>query len=308
MHIDQSQPEGHEALDFRTSTGMPHTLAAPQAAPLEMNSLGDFMPAQTAQRLVEWSTAKSTLSADRLIVLGLLAGAFIAVGAAFFTGVMNVSSLGDGPTRLLGGIVFSGGLLLVCVSGAELSTGNCMLFTAWASRRLTLIDVGRNLLIAYAANAAGALAFAMLVAGSGLLQSGYGRTAAAIAEAKMNLSFEQAFVRGILCNALVCIAIWMITAARTIPSKLVGLIFPISAFITLGFEHSIANFYLVPAGLLAGAAGSIGAAVTNLVAVTLGKLVGGLVIALAFWMAYLRDTDSKPARSARFWLASPPCM
>ena len=124
----------------------------------------------------------------------------------------------------------------------------------------------------------------------------------------MNLSFEQAFVRGILCNALVCIAIWMITAARTIPSTLVGLIFPISAFITLGFEHSIANFYLVPAGLLAGAAGSFGAAVTNLVAVTVGNLVGGLVIALAFWMAYLRDTDSKPARLARFWLASPPCM
>jgi formate transporter len=300
MHIDQSQPEGHQALDFRTSTGVPHTLAAPQAAPPEMNSLGDLMPTQTAQRLVEWSTAKSTLSADRLVALGVLAGAFIAIGAAFFTGVMNVSSLGDGPTRLLGGIVFSGGLLLVCVSGAELSTGNCMLFTAWASRRLTLIDVGRNLLIAYAANAAGALAFAMLVAGSGLLQSGYGRTAAAIAEAKMNLSFEQAFVRGILCNALVCIAIWMITAARTIPSKLVSLIFPISAFITLGFEHSIANFYFVPAGLLAGAAGSFGAAVTNLVAVTLGNLVGGLVIALVFWMAYLRDTDSKPVRWARF--------
>jgi formate/nitrite transporter FocA (FNT family) len=172
VHTDQSQPEGHQARDFRTSMGVPHTLAATQAAPPEMNLLGDLMSAQTAQRLVEWSTAKSTLSADRLIVLGLLAGAFIAIGAAFFTGVMNVSSLGDGPARLLGGIVFSGGLLLVCASGAELSTGNCMLFTAWASRRLTLIDVGRNLLIAYAANAAGALAFAMLIAGSGLLQSG----------------------------------------------------------------------------------------------------------------------------------------
>jgi formate/nitrite transporter len=205
---------------------------------------------------------------------------------------------------LLGGIVFSCGLLFVCVSGAELSTGNCMLFTAWASRRLTLIDVGRNLLISYAANAAGALVFAMLIAGSGLLQSGHGHTAAAIAEAKMNLSFEQAFVRGILCNALVCIAVWMILAARTIPSKLAGLIFPISAFITLGFEHSIANFYLLPAGLLAGAAGSLGAAVTNLVAVTLGNLVGGIVVALAFWMAYLRGTDSEPARPIRPSLGS----
>jgi formate/nitrite transporter FocA (FNT family) len=122
----------------------------------------------------------------------------------------------------------------------------------------------------------------------------------------MNLSFENAFVRGILCNALVCIAVWMILAGRTIPSKLAGLIFPISAFITLGFEHSIVNFYLLPAGLLAGAAGSLGAAVTKLVAVTLGNLVGGIAVAMAFWMAYLRGTDSEPARSIRFSLGSHP--
>ena len=117
-------------------------------------------------------------------MLGVLAGAFIAVGGAFFTGVMDVSSLGHGPSRLLGGVVFSCGLLLVCASGAELSTGNCLLATAWATRRLTMADVGRNLAISYIANAAGALAFAMLIADCGLLQSEYGRTAAAIAEAK----------------------------------------------------------------------------------------------------------------------------
>ena len=105
----------------------------------------------------------------------------------------------------------------------------------------------------------------------------------------MNLGFEQAFFRGVLCNALVCVAVWLILAGRTIPSKLAGLIFPISAFITLGFEHSIANFYLLPAGLMAGAAGSIGTAVLNLLAVTLGNLVGGIMVALAVWFAYLRD-------------------
>ena len=105
----------------------------------------------------------------------------------------------------------------------------------------------------------------------------------------MNLSFEQAFFRGILCNALVCVAVWLILAGRTIPSKLAGLILPISAFITLGFEHSIANFYLLPAGLMAGAAGIAGSAVANLLAVTLGNLVGGIVVALAIWLAYLRD-------------------
>jgi formate/nitrite transporter FocA (FNT family) len=118
------------------------------------------------------------------------------VGGAFFTGVMDVSSLGHGPSRLLGGVVFSCGLLLVCASGAELSTGNCLLATAWATRSITVADVGRNLAVSYIANAAGALAFAMLIADSGLLQSEYGRTAAAIADAKMNLGFGPAFVRG----------------------------------------------------------------------------------------------------------------
>jgi formate transporter len=224
---------------------------------------GDLAPSQTAQRLVEWSTSKSAISADRLIVLGVPAGIFIALGGAFFTAVMAELSLSHGPSRLLGGVAFSTGLLLVCISGAELSTGNCMIVAAWATRRLTFDDVR------------------------------HGHIAAAIAEAKMNLSFEQAFCRGILCNSLVCVAVWMILAGRTIPSKLAGLIFPISAFITLGFEHSIANLYLLPVGLLASAAGSLGAAVTNLIAVTLGNLVGGIVIALAFWMAYLRDRKSE---------------
>ena len=98
--------------------------------------MGDLAPSQTAQRLIEWSTAKSVLSGDRLIVLGLLAGVFIALGGAFFTAVMAELSLGHGPSRLLGGVAFSTGLLLVCMSGAELSTGNCMTVAAWASGRL----------------------------------------------------------------------------------------------------------------------------------------------------------------------------
>ena len=250
---------------------------------------GDLTPSQTAQRLIEWSTAKSVLSGDRLIVLGLLAGVFIALGGAFFTAVMAELSLGHGPSRLLGGLAFSTGLLLVCMSGAELSTGNCMTVAAWASGQLTSLEIRHNLLVSYAANAVGALALVLLMAGSGLLQTGHGRVAVAIAEAKIVPSFEQAFFRGILCNALVCVAVWLILAGRTIPSKLAGLIFPISAFITLGFEHSIANFYLLPAGLMAGAAGTLGSAFANLIAVTLGNLVGGIIVALAVWFAYLRD-------------------
>lgn len=257
---------------------------------------GDLTPSQTAQRLIEWSVAKSQLSADRLIVLSVLAGVFIAIGGAFFTAVMAELSLAHGPSRLLGGVAFSTGLLLVCMSGAELSTGNCMTFAAWAGGSFTTREFRRNLLVSYMANAAGAVALVLLMAGSGLLQTGHGRVAAAIAETKMNLSFGQAFFRGILCNALVCVAVWLILAGRTIPSKLAVLIFPISAFITLGFEHSIANFYLLPAGLLAGAAGSAGAAFLNLLAVTLGNLVGGIVVALAVWLAYLRRAPQPCAR------------
>jgi formate/nitrite transporter len=268
-----------------------HSTRWPQPPP---PAAGDLAPAQAAQRLIDWSVAKATLSADRLIVLGLLAGAFIAIGGAFFTAVMAEAALGHGPSRLLGGVAFSSGLLLVSVCGAELSTGNCLMFAARAAGRLSMTELWRNLVGAYVANAAGALAFVALMAASGLLQSEPGRIAAAIAEAKMSLGFGPAFVRGILCNALVCIAVWMMLSARTIPSRLAALIFPISAFITLGFEHSIANFYLLPAGLLAGAAGSLKAAAANLVAVTFGNLVGGAGIALAAWMAYLRGAAGEP--------------
>jgi formate/nitrite transporter len=298
--LEQENPPSLASKVSMRRSGPSGGLTAPQEAAGEVIPLGDFTPAQTAHQLLDWLAAKSKISTDRLVILGVLAGAFIAVGGAFFTGVMDVSSLGHGPSRLLGGVVFSCGLLLVCASGAELSTGNCLLATAWATRRITIADLGRNLAISYIANAAGALAFAMLIADSGLLQSEYGRTAAAIAEAKMNLGFGPAFVRGILCNALVCVAVWMMVSARTITSKLAGLIFPISAFITLGFEHSIANFYLLTTGLLAHATGSLRAAVANLVAVTLGNLVGGIGVALAFWMAYLRRTHSESARPAAF--------
>ena len=195
MRIDHSE----RAVARQPSTPAP---SAKPAAP-ELVMLGDLTPSQTAQKLIEWCAAKSILSTDRLIVLGLLAGVFIAVGGAFFTAVMAELPLSHGPSRLLGGLAFSTGLLLVCISGAELSTGNCMMFAACATRRITFGDLRRNLLISYAANAAGALALVLLIAGSGLLQTGHGHVAAAIAEAKMNLSFEQAFFRG-FCATLSC--------------------------------------------------------------------------------------------------------
>lgn len=276
-------------LSLNAAWAQPAGLAAHAPKPAVAPVLGDLSPRETAQRLLEWSEAKPALATTRLVVLGLLAGVFIALGGAFFTAVMTELPLTHGPSRLLGGLVFSTGLLLVCMSGAELSTGNCMMIAASAARRVTFGDLRRNLVLSYAANTVGALLVVVLMEGSGLLHGGHGRTAVAIAEAKMNLGFEQAFVRGILCNALVCFAVWMILAGRTIPSKLAGLVLPISAFIALGFEHSIANIYLLPAGLLAGASGSAGPVLSNLLAVTLGNLVGGALVALTFWAAYLRE-------------------
>ena len=280
-----------QILKLETNREQPDSVNGSKPAP-PPSAVGDLTPNETAQRLIEWSAAKSALSLDRLIILGVMAGVFVAFGGAFFTGVMTELPLTHGPSRLLGGIAFSAGLLFVCVTGAELSMGNCMIVAAWATRRLTFKDVSRNLLISYIANVAGALLVALIIARSGLLDSGHGQVAAAVAESKMQLGYEQAFLRGILCNTLVCTGVWAILAGRTISSKLLGLLFPISAFITLGFENSIANIYLLPIGLLAGAQGSLATAALNIVFVTLGNLVGGAVVAVAFWMAHLR-VDNK---------------
>lgn len=278
--------------------GAEPTARKPEPAVPATAVAGDLTPKQTAEKLVEWSLAKPLLSTDRMIVLGLMAGLFIAFGGALFTAVMAEMPLAHGPARLLGGIAFAMGLLLVCMTGAELSTGNCLMVTAWAEGRLGVGQVRRVLAVSYAANAAGALALVLVMARTGLFQAAHGQVAAAIAEAKLNLSFEQAFWRGTLCNALVCLAVWLILAGRTITSKFLGLVFPIGAFVAMGFEHSIANLYLLPAGILAGARGAIADVLANLLAVTLGNLAGGAAIALTFWAVHVRamSPTALPAR------------
>ena len=261
-------------------------------------SYGDLAPAEAARTLLSWSSAKTTLATDRLIVSGVLAGVFIAFGAAFFIAVIADTQLTYGPVRMLGGVAFSMGLLFVCMTGAELSTGNCMMAAAWASRRVSRGDLTRVLALSYAANAAGALLLAVLMMRTGLFDGAQGRALIAVAETKMQLGFEAAFFRGILCNALVCIAVWLIVSARTIPSKLLGSGFPIAAFIATGFEHSIANLYLLPSGLLAGASGSVRLMLANIAAVTLGNLVGGVLVGMALWFVHLRNRPAEPAHAA----------
>jgi formate transporter len=252
-----------------------------------------YTPAEMAIRVEEIGVAKAKLGFIQTFVLSLLAGAFIAFGAAFFTVAITGSGLGFGPTRMLGGIAFSSGLILVIVGGAELFTGNNLIAMAWADRKISHIQLLRNWGIVYIGNFLGSLATALLISLSGLysLNDGaIGLTAVGIADAKLSLSFSEAFFRGVLCNTLVCLAVWLCFSARTVVGKVVAIILPISAFVALGFEHSVANMYLIPAGYLAGSENvSIGGMFANLVPVTAGNIIGGSgCVALVYWIVYLR--------------------
>jgi len=252
-----------------------------------------YAPAEIAQQVERLGVTKAGLPFFQTFVLGLLAGAFIALGAMFSTLVMTGSPFGFGPTRLLGGIVFSLGLILTLLGGAELFTGNNLIVMAWAEGRISLRQLARNWAIVFVANLVGAVGAAMLVHWSGTLGLGdgaVGETAARIARAKVELDAIQALIRGILCNALVCLAVWLCVGARSASARILAIVFPISAFVALGFEHSIANMYLIPAALLQGAAGvTIGGFIANLVPVTLGNIVGGSgFVALVYRLVYLR--------------------
>ncbi len=258
-----------------------------------------YTPCEIARRVYSIGVVKATMPALPMLMLAVLAGAFIAFGAMFFTLVVTDSSLGFGITRLLGGLAFSTGLILVIVGGAELFTGNNLIAMAWASGEVTTGRLLRSWALVYAGNLIGSLGSAVFVWLSGTLHLADGAiaaTAVSIASAKVALPFGEAFVRGILCNALVCLAVWMCFAARSVTDRILAIVFPISAFVALGFEHSVANMYLIPVGMLAahdlgidnGAldlAGFLG----NLVPVTLGNLLGGsILVALVYWLIYVR--------------------
>lgn len=271
-----------------------------EAAPVNPTGIDAYAPAEIALRVETAGVAKARQSPLQTLVLGVLAGVFIAFGALLFllvmTGAGHDSGLGFGPARWLGGVAFSLGLILVVVGGAELFTGNNLLVMAWAARRVGGAALLRNWVLVWLANLAGALAMVALTALAGTLSlndGGLARTAAAAAEAKLALGFLEAFVRGVLCNALVCLAVWLCFSARDVAGKILAIVWPISAFVALGFEHSVANMYLIPLGLLAG--GTLGPATLaeallgNLLPVTLGNLVGGAGgVAAVYWAVYLR--------------------
>jgi formate/nitrite transporter len=276
-------------------------------------SLDALLPAEMAAKAEQVGVKKSSVAADRLFALAVLAGAFIALGATFATTVSAGADgrLPVGVTRLLAGTVFSLGLILVIVGGAELFTGNNLIVMAWAGEKVTTAQLLRNWAIAYVGNFVGAIATALLVFFSGQFQFGggsIGLVALRTAALKCELGFVQAIALGILCNALVCLAVWLTFSARSTADRILAIVPPISAFVAMGFEHSIANMYFVPIGLFIKAwapatfwetvnvTASDFPTVTwsafflnNLLPVTIGNVIGGgLLVGAVYWFVYLR--------------------
>ncbi len=250
-----------------------------------------YAPPQIARRVEETGVAKIAQPFRQTFMLGILAGAFIAFGAMFYTLVLTGSTLGFGPSKFVGGIAFSLGLILVVVGGAELFTGNNLIVMAWADRKIRLKQLLWNWAVVYVGNLTGALGTAILIVFSGIFDlsdGAVGETAIGIAASKLELTLVEAFVRGILCNVLVCLAVWLCFAARSVTGKIFAILLPISAFVGLGFEHSVANMYVIPVAMMAGGIDwQISGFLGNLVIVTAGNIVGGGgFVALVYWVIY----------------------
>jgi formate/nitrite transporter len=264
-----------------------------------------YAPAEVAVRVRDVGVAKARAPLLTLIALAVLAGAFISVGALFYsvsvTPGPGASSLPFGLSRLAGGIAFSLGLVLVVVGGAELFTGNNLLAMAWAANRITTAEVLRNWTWVYLGNLMGALGTALLVFVAGIHTLGdgsVGETMIRIARGKVTLDPMAAIARGMLCNVLVCLAVWLCMAARGVADKILAIVFPISAFVACGFEHSVANMFFLPLGMVLAAPGGVPISPTeiahNLFYVTVGNILGGTVlVALVYWFVYLREQDRK---------------
>jgi len=268
----------------------------------ELYGFDAYSPSEIAQRIESVGVTKARLATLPLLMLGGLAGAFIGLGALLFVLVKSDASLGFAASAILSGLVFSLGLLLVVVAGAELFTGNNLLAMAWADGRISSLELLRNWGLVCVANFFGAAALAGLVFASGhteLNGGEIGRQVVKIALAKQDLPAWNAFFRGVLCNVLVCMAVWMAMAGRSVTDKAVAVIPPIMAFVAAGFEHSIANMYLMPLAMLIqhfGAPLPAGSALVtwagmagNLLPVMAGNLLGGSVlVGLTYHVIYAR--------------------
>jgi formate transporter len=276
--------------------------------------IDSLLPQEMARRAEAIGTGKANLNFTKMAMLAVLAGAFIAVGAVFAT-IALTGITGEVPwgwSRIVAGLVFSLGLVLVVVGGAELFTGNNLIVMAWASRHISTPLLLHNWVVVYVGNFIGSIGTALFVYlgqvhnfDNGLV----GGTALNIALTKVNYGFGQAIALGMLCNALVCMAVWLTYSARTTLDRIVSIIFPIAAFVAAGFEHSVANMYFIPFALMvkSGATDSFWQLIgkvpadyanltwvnffwRNLLPVTIGNIIGGVaLVGGVYWLVYLRQ-------------------
>jgi len=266
----------------------------------------DYAPVDMEKRVEAASKSKAKLSFLSLFMLAILAGSFIALGAEFFIVSTFDSNLSIGFTRLIGGVTFSLGLILVIVAGAELFTGNNLIMMGIASGVVTYKQMLKNWSVSYVGNFIGSISVVFLMYFTNLWkmkENLLGASSVIIATGKVNLTFVEGLTRGILCNALVCLAVWLCFSARTVVSKIAAIIFPITAFVASGFEHSIANMYFIPIGmLLKNDQGVLDAVLKvkpdinlsnlnifgflgNLLSVTIGNIIGGAVmVGIVYWL------------------------
>ncbi|MDP9242000.1 MAG: formate/nitrite transporter family protein [Actinomycetota bacterium] len=282
-----------------------------------MSGVDNFTPSEIAHLVETRGVAKANAPVVTTLVLAVMAGAFIALGGVLSTTILSGSELGFGPTRFIAGIGFSLGLILVIVAGAELFTGNNLVVMSWVSGSIGPGRLLRNWAVVYVGNLVGALSVVAMVYLGRWWEQGevsVGATALTVAAGKASLPFGVVFVRAILANALVCLAVWLASGGRSVIDKIFGIIFPIAAFVAAGFEHSIANMYFLPLGLLLDGKPDVvkasglthdqlaglttTGAVNNIIAATLGNIVGGAVlVGIVYWFVYLAPARLHPTRA-----------
>lgn len=262
-------------------------------------------PKEIAEVLADHiSVEKAHKSFDRLLVLAIFAGVYIGFGGILMTTVKvgTADKLGTGMANILGGAAFSVGLMLVVIAGAELFTGNCLIPLGVLQRKVTVYGLFKNWTVVYIGNVIGSLLLVLIMFFSGLYGSegsltSLGAVAVLISNGKASLGADlsgwiMAFCRGILCNWLVCLAVWLAISAENTTGKIFACFFPIMAFVAAGFEHSIANWYLIPIGFLLDSSILLSNILMNLIVVTLGNIVGGVFfVGFLYWYVYLRGSQ-----------------
>ncbi len=271
-----------------------------------------YSPQQTARIVKKKALIRARLTVSQTFILSILAGIYVALGAQFATFVTSDSTLHFGATALIAGIVFSLGLILVETAGAELFTGNNLNIVGYLSNIITTRELLRIWMIVYIGNFFGGLIMVFLMLKTHqweFFHSMVGAKALIIAHKKVNLTFTEAFTRGVLCNALVCLNVWLCYSSQNLADKILSVIFPIGGFVASGFEHCVANMYFIPMGVALRENPSVvavaekmtghtldlsrltwnGFLINNLIPVTLENIVGGVfLIGAVFWFIYLR--------------------